>query len=148
VAEPWKIPRSVLVVIHTPAAGVLLMERADRPGFWQSVTGAQEFGESLRSTAVRELAEETGLVVRPEQLVDWKVRNVYAIFPYFRHRYAPGTTHNTEHLFSLCLSTATPVRLAPREHTAQVWLPWQEAMLRATSWTNRNAIRDLARRLT
>ena len=35
-----KIPQSVLVVIHTPALEVLLLERADHPGFWQSVTGS------------------------------------------------------------------------------------------------------------
>jgi NUDIX domain-containing protein len=53
--KKFKIPISVLVVIHTPDLQVLLLERADHPGFWQSVTGSQDEGETLRQTAAREV---------------------------------------------------------------------------------------------
>src|SRR6185369_8920181 len=91
-----KIPVSTLVVIHDPDLNVLLLERADRPGFWQSVTGSQDPGETLEQTAVREVMEETGLDARAHRLVDWNLSNIYEIYPIWRHRYAPGTTHNTE----------------------------------------------------
>jgi dATP pyrophosphohydrolase len=38
----FKIPESVLVVIHTPALDVLLIRRADAAAFWQSVTGSKD----------------------------------------------------------------------------------------------------------
>ena len=98
-AKPHKLPISVLVVVHTPDGQVLLLERADRPGFWQSVTGSQNAGETLRETAVRELREETGIDAARYELVDWGKQNVYEIYPHWRHRYAPGVTHNTEHVF-------------------------------------------------
>lgn len=135
-----KIPVSTLVVIHTPALEVLLIERADRPGFWQSVTGSQDPGETLRETAAREVGEETGILARPADLDDWMVTNAYEIYPLWRHRYAPGVTHNTEHVFGLRVPAAGPVRLAPDEHLAFDWLPWREAAERVFSWTNRQAI--------
>jgi len=135
-----KIPVSTLVVVHTPGLEVLLIERADRPGFWQSVTGSQDPGETLRRTAVREVGEETGIVASESDLVDWQVTNVYEIFAVWRHRYAPGVTHNTEHVFSLCVPPGTPVRLAPGEHLAYRWLPYGEAAGEVFSWSNRQAI--------
>ena len=138
--KPCKIPVSTLVVIHTPALEVLLIERADRPGFWQSVTGSQDPGESLPQTAAREVREETGIVVAEGELRDWQVTNVYEIFPVWRHRYAPGVTHNTEHVFSLCVPPGTPVRLAPGEHLRHRWLPFAEAAGEVFSWSNRQAI--------
>ena len=135
-----KIPVSTLVVIHTTALEVLLLERADHPGFWQSVTGSQHEGESLRETAIREVAEETGLAAARYELSDWNLQNVFEIYPVWRHRYAPGITHNTEHVFGLRVPGMLPVRVEPREHLSSLWLPWQEAAERVFSWSNRKAI--------
>lgn len=145
-----KIPQSVLVVIHTPALEVLLIERADAPGFWQSVTGSKDTeDETFEATAVREVREETGLDARApgHVLSDWALENVYEIYPQWRHRYARGVTHNTEHLFGLRIPRAVPVTLSPREHRDQVWLPWQEAMDRCFSPSNAEAIGWLSRGL-
>lgn len=149
-----KIPESVLVVIHTPELDVLLLERAKQPDFWQSVTGSKDrLDESWRDTALREVAEETGIVVGapgiPEQaLQDWALENIYEIYPVWRHRYGPGVTHNTERVFSLCVPAGTPVQLAPGEHTQFVWLPWQEAADRCFSPSNAEAILQLPQRLS
>lgn len=135
-----KIPVSTLVVIHTGALEVLLLERADHPGYWQSVTGSQHAGEELRDTAVREVAEETGLDALRYDLRAWNLQNVYEIYPVWRHRYPAGVTHNTEHVFGLRLPHAMPVMLSPREHLRYEWLPWREAAERVFSWSNRRAI--------
>ena len=140
----YKIPVSVLVVVHTPQLDVLLLERADRPGFWQSVTGSQDVeGEPLAETAVRELREETGLDATRYELVDWRRQNRYEIYRSWRNRYAPGVTHNTEHVFGLALPARRPVRIAVDEHVDSCWLPWREAAGRCFSWSNRDAIRLL-----
>jgi len=142
-----KLPVSVLVVIHTPAWEVLLLERAARPGFWQSVTGSLDaLDEPPRQAARREVNEETGIAVPAERLVDWRMINVFEIFAHWRGRFPPGTTHNAEHVFSLELPAASEVRLEPREHRAQRWLPWREAAEACFSWTNRDAIRMLPAR--
>jgi len=141
-ARPFKIPESVLVVVHTADAQVLLLERADRPGFWQSVTGSKDsLDEPLELTARRELEEETGITIG--ELRDWGLSNVYEIYPVWRHRYAPGVTHNTEHVFGLTVPDGTPVRLAPREHLRFEWLPWREAAYRCFSPSNAEAILQL-----
>lgn len=139
----FKIPVSVLVVIHTPELQVLLLERADAPGFWQSVTGSQDAGETLRETAIREVREETGLDAGQYLLTDWNQENQFEIFERWRHRYAPGVTHNTEHVFGLLLPEPLPVTLSPREHLNQIWLPWAVAAEKCFSWSNAQAIRRL-----
>jgi len=151
--RPPKIPESVLVVIHTPDLQVLLIERADQPGFWQSVTGSKDaLDEPSRDTAAREVAEETGIVVGgpgipAQSLRDWGLRNVYEIYPIWRHRYAPGVTHNTEHVFGLSVPPGTAVTLNPREHLQHVWLPWREAADRCFSPSNAEAVLQLPRLL-
>jgi len=142
-----KIPVSVLVVIHTADGQVLLLERADAPGLWQSVTGSQEAGETLEQTAVREVREETGLDARRFALTPWGIENRYAIYARWRHRYAPGVSHNTEHVFGLQLPAPQPVVLAPREHLRYEWLPWETAAERCFSPSNAAAIRLLAARI-
>jgi dATP pyrophosphohydrolase len=150
---PKKIPESVLVVIHTPQLDVLIIERADRPGFWQSVTGSKDrLDEPLAETAVREVAEETGIAVGSAEvpytsLLDWQHQIEYEIYPVWRHRYEEGVTRNVEHWFSLEVPQRLEVTLAPREHTAFLWLPWQEAASRCFSSSNRDAILQLPARL-
>ena len=142
-----KIPVSTLVLVHTPDLRVLLLERADFPGFWQSVTGSQENGEPLVQTATRELKEETGIdAANYGGVVDWQRSNVYEIFPRWRQRYPEGTTHNTEHVFELEVPQPIPIRLNPREHLSHLWLPWQEAAPKCFSWSNRAAIEALPTR--
>jgi dATP pyrophosphohydrolase len=147
----YKIPESVLVVIHTPALEVLLIERADKPGYWQSVTGSKDaLDEALERTCEREVAEETGIrigstAVPRSALRDWALCNVYEIYPVWRHRYAPGVTHNTEHVFGLTVAAGTPVTLSPREHMAHAWLPWREAADRCFSPSNAEAVLMLPR---
>jgi dihydroneopterin triphosphate diphosphatase len=132
-SRPFKIPQSVLVVIHTPELEVLLIKRADADDFWQSVTGSKDsLDESFVETARREVMEETGINCGPgssltDQLRDWDLENVYEIYPRWRHRYAPGVLENTEHLFGLQVPTGALVQLNPREHTAYQWLPYAKA---------------------
>ena len=148
----FKIPESVLVVIHTPALDVLMIRRADSAeDFWQSVTGSKdELQESFADTARREVWEETGIDCRPgsplaPNLTDWQLENVYPIYPRWLHRYAPGVTHNTEHLFGLCVPAGTTVTLNPREHTHAKWLPYLEAAEMAYSPSNAEAFLLLPR---
>ena len=151
-ARQPKIPKSVLVVIHTPQREVLLIERADKPGYWQSVTGSLDApDEPLWRTCVREVEEETGIRIGDAQvpmssLVDWGLRNVYEIYPVWRHRYAPDVTHNTEHVFGLLVPRDIHVRLHPREHLRYAWLPWREAADRCFSPSNAEAILQLPQR--
>jgi dihydroneopterin triphosphate diphosphatase len=143
----YKLPISVLVVVHSRSLEVLLLERAARPGFWQSVTGALERAdEPLEAAAAREVMEETGLDAAQGRLERWNVINTFEIFAQWRHRYAPGVTHNTEHVFSLELPERRPVRLSAQEHTAWLWLPWREAAGMCFSWSNRAAIHRLGSR--
>ena len=141
--ETYKIPISVLVVIYTPDLQVLLLERADHPSYWQSVTGSQHQGETLSQTAAREIAEETGLDAASFLLTDWNLLSKYEIFQEWRWRYAPEVTHNTEHAFGLLLPEPIPVTVSAREHLRYAWLPQQEAVEKVFSWSNAKAIRKL-----
>lgn len=138
--QTHKLPISVLVVIHTPDAQVLLLERADHPGYWQSVTGSCEPGETPYQTAVREVFEETGLDAEAFRLTDWHRQYEFEIYAEWRHRYAPGVTKNTEHVFGLELPAPLPVTLAPREHLNFMWLPRDQAVKKVFSWSNAAAI--------
>ncbi len=138
---------SALVLVHTHDLQVLLIERADRADYWQSVTGSQELGETLAETATRELREETGIDAGAYGgVIDWRLSNVYEIYPQWRYRYAPGTTRNTEHVFALEVPIAIPIALAPQEHLRYLWLPWRDAAAKCFSWTNRDAIMMLPQR--
>ncbi len=142
-----KIPVSVLVVMHTPSLEVLLLERASRPGFWQSVTGSIDHpDEPLEETALREVREETGIDAARYPLSRWNLVNTFEIYPQWRHRYGPGVTQNTEHVFSLAMPRRLTVTVAPDEHLAYLWLPWQEAAEKCFSWSNRDAILMLPQR--
>jgi dihydroneopterin triphosphate diphosphatase len=151
---PYKIPRSVLVVIYTPAGQVLLIERADEhghaSGVWQSVTGSLDHeDEPFADCAAREVMEETGLNVSAagHALTDWQLENTYDIWPHYRHRYAPDVSRNTERVFGMCIPKPVAVQLAPREHVNQIWLPWNEAALKVRSASNEEAIARVAGRL-
>jgi len=139
-----KLPVSVLVVVYTPALEVLLLERAVRPGYWQSVTGSLDrLDEPLERAAIREVREETGIDVPRAWLRRWNLTYTFEIDPLWRDRFASGTTHNVEHAFSVELPGRCDVTLAPEEHTANLWLPWQAAAAKCFSWSNRDAIRQL-----
>ena len=139
----YKIPVSVLIVVYTPDLQVLLLERADRPEFWQSVTGSQEPGETLDQTAARELQEETGLDVHGYSLINWHISNEFEIYKHWSGRYAPGVTHNTEHVYGLCVPQQVPIRISPREHLAYEWVTREHAIDKVFSWTNAAALRLL-----
>ncbi len=142
----FKTPISALVLIHTKDLQVLIMERADKAGYWQSVTGSLEQGETPIQAAIREVHEETGLNASQYDLQDWQASNVYEIYPHWRHRYAPDVTHNTEHLFGLELPSQLPIKLAADEHLHYEWVDWREAAKRVFSWTNVDALSKLGER--
>ncbi|MFN0315825.1 MAG: dihydroneopterin triphosphate diphosphatase [Burkholderiales bacterium] len=145
--SPFKLPRSVLVVIHTPDLQVVLLERFGKPGFWQSVTGSQHAGESLEATARREANEETGLDTSRGVFLDWRLRNEYQIFSEWRWRYAPGVTRNTEHVFSWQVDGVRDIVISPKEHSGYLWASHQEAASRCFSWSNRDALLFLPKML-
>ena len=142
----FKTPISALVLIHTNDLQVLIMERADKVGYWQSVTGSLEAGETPKQAAQREVLEETGLDANLYDLQDWQCSNIYEIYPHWRHRYAPDVVENVEHLFGLELPQALPITLAPDEHTRYEWVDWREAANRVFSWTNIDALKRLGER--
>lgn len=142
-----KQPVSVLVVIYTSDLDVLLLERADHPDYWQSVTGSREDDEALRDTAIREVREETGLDAHQYEFTHWQLQNTYEIYSHWRHRYAEGVTQNTEHVFGLQLPARVAITISPREHLNFQWLPWQEAAQKVFSPSNRAAILQLTQRV-
>ena len=140
----FKKPISSLVLIYTEDFKVLLMERADKKAFWQSVTGSLEENETPRETAAREVFEETGINTNQYTLEDWHLSHVYEIYAHWRFRYAPDITHNTEHIFGLKLPSIIPIQLSEHEHVRYLWVDWREAMNKVFSWTNVEAIKKLA----
>ncbi|MDO8206454.1 MAG: dihydroneopterin triphosphate diphosphatase [Gallionella sp.] len=142
-----KQPVSVLVVIYTSDLDVLLLERADHPDYWQSVTGSREGDEALRDTAIREVREETGLDANQYEFTHWQLQNTYEIYSHWRYRYAEGVTQNTEHVFGLQLPARVAITISPREHLNFQWLPWQEAAEKVFSPSNRAAILQLTQRV-
>jgi dATP pyrophosphohydrolase len=143
----YKLPVSVLVVVHTAQLEVLLLERASRPGYWQSVTGSLDrLDEPLETAAAREVMEETGIDPSTGRLARWNAAYSFEIYAQWRHRFAPGTVYNTEHVFGLALRERCAVKLAPREHVAYEWLAWDRAAPRCFSWSNRDAIHMLGER--
>ena len=144
--KPLKQPVSVLVVLHDGNGNILLIERADRASFWQSVTGSIEAGETLAQTALREVHEETGIALSDGQLHDWQQSRQYEIYPHWRHRYPPGITRNTEHVFSARIAPDTSIQLS-KEHTAFCWLERTDAAEKVFSPSNRQAILELAEHL-
>lgn len=139
----YKKPVSVLVVVYTADLQVLLLERADHLGYWQSVTGSQDQDETLLQTAIREVKEETGINAACYELTDWHIQNQYEIFPEWRWRYAPSVTYNTEHVFGLKVPKIIPISISTREHKEFIWLPWRDATKKVFSCSNAEAIRLL-----
>ncbi|ORM75050.1 dihydroneopterin triphosphate diphosphatase [Pantoea wallisii] len=139
----YKHPVSVLVVIFARDTGrVLMLQRRDDASFWQSVTGSLEPGETPAQAAQREVAEELAIDISGEQLVleDCHRQIEFEIFAHYRHRYAPGTTHNCEHWFRLALPAEREPLLS--EHLAAQWLDPTAAAALTKSWSNRQAIEE------
>jgi len=128
-------------VIYTAGGEFLLLERRKPPGFWQSVTGSLEWGETADAAARRELIEETGITQGFLRNLQWT--QVYEILPSFGKKYALGITRNLEHAFALKLLQRVPVTLSESEHVQYRWLPAAEAIDLASSSTNRAVIRQL-----
>jgi dATP pyrophosphohydrolase len=139
----YKIPISSLVVIYTKQLDILLLSRADKSNFWQSVTGSLEADESPLETAKREVLEETGIVCENYLLQDWNLSHEYKIFSHWQYRYAPGVIYNTEHIFGLELPEKLPVTLSPNEHIDFKWVTLEEAKKKVFSWTNVKALEKL-----
>jgi dATP pyrophosphohydrolase len=139
--QQFRRPESVLIVIYTEDGEFLLLERLRPPGFWQSVTGSMEWGESADAAARREVIEETGIT--QGVLVNLQWTQVYEILPAFGKVYAPGVTLNLEHAFSLRLQNRVPVTLSDAEHVQFRWVSGSEAIESASSSTNRAVIAEL-----
>ncbi len=139
----FKIPESVLVVVHTHNADVLLIKRVVS-GHWQSITGSLDFiGESPEAAARRELCEETGIRAS-DNLKNWHTTHDFEIIDVMKRHFAPTVTHNKEHAFSIKLADRCEIVLNPKEHSRYVWLPFELAAEKMWSWTNRAMLQQIA----
>lgn len=145
-AEQYRRPESVLIVVYAYTGDALLLRRCKPWSFWQSVTGSLERGESHAAAAARELAEETGIVA-DERLVYTGRQREFEIDPRWRHRYAPGVTHNMEYEWHFCVDQPLEICLDYEEHSAYCWMPVAEAVNAVWSWTNTAALDELRRDL-
>lgn len=143
----WKRPESVLILIYRDNLDTLILERADFKNGWQSVTGSLEADETPEHAAWRELFEETGFASKDGQLHNWQQQQRFEIYPKWRHRYPPNTTHNLEHVFSFHLQRETPVKLAKHEHTAYKWCSAEEAILQVFSESNQHSLQQLYQKI-
>jgi dATP pyrophosphohydrolase len=128
---PYKQPRSVQVVVFSERAGerlyLLLRRVPSHGGFWQSVTGSLEDGETHQQAAVREVLEETGFSVPENELIDLGVTNVFEIAEQWRPKYAPGVTRNEEVCFALPVRHGR-VEIDHLEHDEYVWVDYNAAV--------------------
>jgi dATP pyrophosphohydrolase len=120
----YKQPRSVQVVIFAGTSSdryyLLLRRVASHGGFWQSVTGSLEVGETHTQAAIREVREETGIDSAGDELIKLGVINTFEIAPQWRGKYAPGVVQNEEICFSLKVDRCE-VLIDSREHDAYLW---------------------------
>jgi dATP pyrophosphohydrolase len=135
--SPYKRPESVLVVVYTTTGEVLMLQRREPAGYWQSVTGSLEQDEAPEEAARRELFEETGLQL---PVIDCQQSHTFPIHPAWRARYAPECSTNREHVFRVQCTERPVIRLNAGEHLEYRWLTREAAARLATFRTNREAI--------
>ena len=141
-ATDYRIPISVLVVVHTDDAQVLLLRRAEPFDFWQSITGSLQIGEDHADAAKRELLEETGLTDEGE-LQYSGVNRQFVIDSRWRDRFEPGTVENVEFEWHYRVATPVEITICDDEHSEYCWLPMADAAKKVWSWTNRAALKGL-----
>ena len=131
---------------------VLLLERIPaRGGFWQTLTGRRELGESPLQTVLREIHEETGFSPRLEEVVDLGYAHSFALDPSL----VPGSAEQPprppifvrEQAYGLRVSPGSEPVLDPREHGAHRWLPLEDALLKLPFAGLRRAARMAVARL-
>jgi dihydroneopterin triphosphate diphosphatase len=135
-------PESVLVVVYSGDGQALLLRRRWPFEFWQSVTGSLLPGETHAAAARRELYEETRLGT--EGCLQYSgVSRQFAIDPRWRRRFAPGVVENVEFEWHYRLPEAADIAVQ-EEHSAYRWVPVAQAAEAVWSWTNRDALWNLA----
>jgi dATP pyrophosphohydrolase len=135
-------PVSVLVVVHTDGAQVLLLKRSQPFDFWQSVTGSLKRNETHAEAAARELEEETGFTEDGELRYS-EVSRHFQIDPRWRDRFGPGVAENEEFEWRYRLPEIKDIELNTDEHSEFQWLHVDDAIEAVWSWTNRDALMQL-----